>query len=115
MSKTVIASFEDVYEKNFTLLKAVREEQWDDVAEIADNYVIMLRDVFERFPLELSSYEKELLRDAIQSLQCNEKELTDRLKDRLSFLKKNMSALHHGNQCSQLYNKQYMSIMSTMS
>lgn len=115
MSNIIISSFQDIYEKNTILLKAVREEQWDDVAELAENYVIMLRNTFEKFPLELGSDEKESLRDVIQNLQDNEKELADRLKTRLSFLKKNMSTLHHGNQCSQLYNAQYMSIMPAIS
>ncbi|AVX36873.1 flagellar protein FliT [Yersinia massiliensis] len=121
MSNTVITCFQESYQKNLILLEAVREEQWDAVTELAEEYVTLLQDIFENFPQALTSHENEFtveeknsLRDVIQCLQANDKEIANSLKSRLSFLQKNMSALHHGNQCSQLYNAQYMSIMSTV-
>ncbi|CNI15661.1 Flagellar protein FliT [Yersinia massiliensis] len=120
MSNTVIACFQESYQKNLILLEAVREEQWDDVTELAEKYVTLLQDIFGNLPQALTSHENEFtveeknsLREVIQCLQKNDKEIADRLKGQLSSLQKNMSALHHGNQCSQLYNAQYMSIMST--
>lgn len=108
MNKTTSACFQDVYEKNLSLLEMAREERWEDFTEQAEYYVIMLHDIFDREPDELDPDEKDSLRKILQDIQDNEKEITAKLKDRLSFLRENMSRLHHGNKCSQLYSNQFI-------
>lgn len=109
MNKTTSACFQDIYKENLSLLEMAREERWDEFTEQAERYVIMIHDVFGMEIDELDSEGKRSLLKIMQDIQDNEKEMTDKLKQRLSFLRENMSRLHHGNKCSQLYSNQFIS------
>lgn len=113
MNKTITSYFQDIYKKNLALLEMAREERWEEFVELAEHYVLMLHDVFDRKLPDLDPEGKGSLRVIIKSIQENEKEMTEKLNGRLSFLRNNMSRLHHGNKCSQLYNTQFMSVKST--
>lgn len=110
MNKTITSCFQDIYKKNLALLEMVREERWDEFVDLAECYVIMLHDVFDKDLPDLDSESKDSLCIIIKSIQENEKEIAEKLNGRLSFLRNNMSKLHYGNKCSQLYNTQFMSM-----
>lgn len=114
MANFIFDRFEDIYQKNLILLDMIRNERWEDFVSMAEQYVLTLQEVFDLTPSELVEGEKEILQKIILKMQDNEREMTGRLKNRLSNLKKDMSALHHGNKCSQLYSTQFLSIKSSL-
>jgi flagellar protein FliT len=114
MAKTISDCIDDIYHKNLNLLEMVREERWDDFVGLAEQYVLTLQEVFARHPEEFAEQDKDMLRTLIPSLQDNEKEMTERLRTRMVSLRKDMSALHHGNKCSQLYSSQFLSVKTSL-
>ncbi|WP_024527741.1 flagellar protein FliT [Serratia fonticola] len=112
MNKAITICFQDIYKKNLALLDMVREERWEEFVGQAEYYVLMLHDVFDNKVQDLDPEVKASLRTLVEKIQENEKEMTEKLSGRLSFLRDNMSRLHHGNKCSQLYNIQFMSVKS---
>lgn len=110
MNKTIIACFHEIYNKKLALLEMVREEQWEEFIELEKYYVTMFDEVFDSNIQDLDPEEKVSLRTIIKNIQENEKEMMEKLKSRIHFLKKNISSLDHSNKCSQLYNTQFMSV-----
>lgn len=88
------------------LLEIVREERWQDFIEQAESYILLINSVIDDFTLKFDAEEIIMLREMIELLQDNEREISERLEKRLILLKEKMTTLKKGKQCSQLYHLQ---------
>lgn len=88
---------------NEAMLDMARQERWDDFVEIASRYVIQKQDILNNSTDALSASEKEELKVLLKQLLENEAEITRNLRTRLNTLKQNLSSIHRGARCSQLY------------
>ncbi|MDV5353376.1 flagellar protein FliT [Kosakonia sp. SMBL-WEM22] len=103
MAEMIPLYYRELYEMNLAILQMAREARWDDFIEVASRYVIKKQDIFNNSSDALSASEKEALKALLQQLLDNEAEITRNLRARLDTLKQNLSSIHRGARCSQLY------------
>jgi len=103
MAEIIPHYYRELYEMNLAILEMAREARWDDFIEVASRYVIKKQDILNNSTDTLSASEKEALKGLLQQLLDNEAEITRNLRARLDTLKQNLSSIHRGARCSQLY------------
>lgn len=103
MAEIIPHYYRELYEMNLAILAMAREARWDDFIEVASRYVIKKQDILNNSTDTLSASEKEALKGLLQQLLDNEAEITRNLRARLDTLKQNLSFIHRGARCSQLY------------
>ncbi|WP_342323917.1 flagellar protein FliT [Kosakonia sp. BYX6] len=103
MAEIILRYYRELYEMNLTILDMAKQERWDDFVEVASRYVIKKQDIFNNSTDALSASEKEELKGLLKQLLDNEAEITRNLRARLDTLKQNLSSIHRGARCSQLY------------
>lgn len=101
--------FENIVHVNQELLEHAREERWADFNQLIERYIICLNGFVETSSAMLTCEEKETLNLTLQALLRNENEMTERLRNRLDFLKRKMTALNQGTKCNQAYAAQLTS------
>jgi len=109
MGNTVSEDYEDIYQLNLHLLEMVKQGNWDEFIPLAEVYITKLHDVISHQPTDLMPDEKTNLSIILSNLIENEGEIERTLRNRLDFLKKEMSSLHRGKTCSEAYSSQFTS------
>lgn len=109
MGNTVSEDCEDIYQLNLHLLEMVKQGNWDEFIQLAEVYITKSNDVLSQLPTYLMPEEKTNLSLILSNLIENEDEIEKTLRNRLDFLKKEMSSLHRGRQCSEAYSSQFTS------
>lgn len=109
MGNTVSEDYEDIYQLNLHLLEMVKQGNWDEFIPLAEVYITKLHDVIRHQPTDLMPDEKTNLSIILGNLIENEGEIEKTLRNRLDFLKKEMSSLHRGRKCSEAYSSQFTS------
>lgn len=110
MAKFSTADYEHIYRLNTDLLMLARQGNWDAFIPLAEQYVTAVSDIIDNPPADMMVQDKERLIFFIKSLLSNEDEIEQALKQRLQFLRKDMSSLHNGKKCSEAYSRQYTSV-----
>lgn len=109
MVETMPEFITELYEMNLALHAMTVKEEWDEFIELASLYVMRKHDLADNCASTLSVTEKENLQNILKLMVDNEAEISRNLQSRLNTLKKNLSSLHHGAKCSQLYSLQQVS------
>ncbi len=110
MAKFSTADYEHIYRLNADLLTLARQGNWDAFIPLAEQYVTAVSDIIENSPAEMMAQDEERLISLFKSLLSNEDEIEQALRQRLQFLRKDMSSLHNGKKCSEAYARQFTSV-----
>lgn len=108
MAETISVYYHELYAINLELLEMVRQEQWDDFIDLAENYIVRMQELSEHMPSDMTESEKEDMKGILRQLMDNEVEISQKLRLRLNTLQTNISSLHRGAKCTQLYSLQQL-------
>ena len=103
MVESIPSYYRELFAMNQDILEMTRQDRWDDFVELASQYVIKKQEIVNLSTDALSVGEKEELKVLLKQLLENEAEITRNLQARLNTLKQNLSSIHRGARCSQLY------------
>ncbi|MEJ8321601.1 flagellar protein FliT [Kosakonia sacchari] len=105
MAESILQYYRELFDMNLAMLEMTKQERWDDFVEVAADYVIKKQDILTHSTDALSMMVKEELKVLLKELLANEAEITRNLQARLNTLKQNLSSIHRGARCSQLYSQ----------
>lgn len=111
MDKKPCEVYELIYQKNLALLGLAQQGRWQDLIDLAPDYLVSLQIAITHHSKDLSEQDKVEIRNCIKRLIDNESIIMQAMKGRLETLRQDMSSLNLGKKCNLAYSSNFTSMI----
>lgn len=103
MTETRSETLQDIVQLNLTLLETLRQEEWDALSTLSQDYIQAAEATITHFQQATGAEKKDELAQLMIELQANEAEIARRLQARMQVLNENMLKLQQSKKSCQHY------------